>query len=116
MKAVFHINEMSKWTTTINAGNNLMDNCRKNEIALDLKIVVNGEAVSIINAQDEATQAQRGLLLETAERGIQVMFCKKAMELRKLAWPDDFEKMTIVPSSAMALIEHQEKGYAYIKQ
>ena len=118
MRALFHINEQGKWKTTLNAALNASGVCAARGEALELYIVANGDAVNIVPPQvDEVWAQQRERLLEAMKQpGIHVMLCQKAMELRSLTLPDDFEDAQVVPSAALFLIEHQELGFPYIKQ
>lgn len=116
MRAIYHINEIDKWKTTLNSCNNLLNVAQSRGEALELYIVASGDAVCVCNTQDEEYLQQRRRLLETAEKGIHFMFCSKALEVRKVVWPEDFRKMEIIPSAALTLIEYQEKGFPYIKQ
>ena len=116
MRAIYHINEIDKWKTTLNSCNNPLNVTKTRGETLELYIVASGDSVCICNTQDEQYLAERKRLIETADKGIHFMFCKKALEVRKVAWPDDFQKMQIIPSAALTLIEYQENGFPYIKQ
>lgn len=116
MRAIFHINEIDKWKTSLNSATNLMNVCQSRGEQLELYVVASGDSVNICNTTKEEYLLQRGRLLEIAEKGVHLMFCTKALEVRNVAWPEDFKRMQIIPSAALTLIEYQEKGFPYIKQ
>jgi len=116
MRAIYHINEIDKWKTTLNSCNNPLNVTKTRGETLELYIVASGDSVCICNTQDEQYLAERKRLIETADKGIHFMFCKKALERLPGRMISRNQKMQIIPSAALTLIEYQEKGFPYIKQ
>ncbi|MBO4838413.1 MAG: DsrE family protein [Lachnospiraceae bacterium] len=124
MKAIFHVNDLNKWTTTLNSALNMHKVAKENGVPADIYIVSNGESVLIMKGdpeemsaegKDPALAAARLRLQEAFEKKLHVCFCLKAMSLRDLSLPEDLGRAELVASSAFRMAELQEQGYAYIK-
>lgn len=117
MKAIFHINELSKWKTTFNSSMNAIDVAALRNEVPEIYIVANADAVKIMVPEDEETEIQRKRIFQAIEKGVKIRFCRKAMELRNIELPADLEKAgcETVLSSAITMIDLQAEGFAYIK-
>ncbi len=124
MKAVFHVNDLNKWTTTLNSALNMHKVTQENGVPAEIWIISNGESVLIMEGDPEKMSAEgkdpalaraRLRLQEAFDKKIHVCFCLKAMSLRSLSLPEDLGRAELVASSAVRIVELQEQGYAYIK-
>ena len=88
----------------------------RNEVP-EIYIVANADAVKIVETDDEELKVQRTRIFEAIKKGVKICFCNKALELRNLTLPDDLRDAgcETVLSSAITMIDLQEKGFAYIK-
>ena len=107
MKVVFHVNELSKWSSVIGNVNNLLKADFKMS---DIEIVANGEAVK------GYLQADLGIgLHELAERQVVLSSCQNAMNHFEITQESLPPYIKVVPAGIVRLIECQSEGYAYIK-
>ena len=116
MKAVFHVNDLDKWLTTFNSSFNCCRVAGLRGQEVELYIIASGPAVGIMSTTDEAVLEQRKRIFEAVEKGIHVCFCERAMVVRGYELPEDLQgTVEVIPSAAIALIDYQAQGFAYIK-
>lgn len=109
MKVVFHVNELSKWSSVIGNIKNLLA-IEKSEV-ISIEIVANGEAVKAY------TQADLGIIYheELVEKGVRLSACQNALTHFGVSKSDIHSFVKVVPAGVLRLIELQTAGYAYIK-
>lgn len=102
MKVVFHIDETRKWHETMNNVKNLL------KIAPETTIVVSVNGEGITGYLDPTNE-------EFLALGVTFHACANALRGNHIRTESLPEKVIVVPSGILDLIELQEKGYAYIK-
>lgn len=109
MKVVFHVNELSKWSSVIKNIENLL--AIKESEVIAIEVIANGEAVK------GYTQADLGIIFheELVEKGVNLIACQNALTHFDISKKDIHSFVKVVPAGVLRLIELQTIGYAYIK-
>lgn len=106
LRAIFHVDEMSKWQLTIGNLRNLV-RAREN---LDLIVLANSEAVKYLLA--DGADGEIKILMENK---IKVRACENALRAFEIEVDDLVTGVETVEAGVLELVERQEEGYAYIK-
>lgn len=110
-KVIFHVNELSKWETTLaNARNLLADLANE---AVEVIVLANGEAVRYYEAESTETNGEK--LTALSKKGVHFTACNNALKAQKLNKEVLFSFVNIVPAGITELVRKQQMGYAYIK-
>ncbi|MEG2709295.1 MAG: DsrE family protein [Vagococcus sp.] len=108
MKVIFHINELSKWSSVLANVTNLLEAGRGDVISVE--VLANGDAVK------GYTDTGFGIIMhELVEEGVRLSSCEHAMKNHDLNKEDLFPFVKTVPAGVLRLVECQTAGYAYIK-
>lgn len=111
VKAVFHIDELSKWEMVLHNVQNLIR--AVDASASQIEVLANAEAVKFYGAADPGEDGVR--MKELARLGVHFVACRNALNgwgVRPEQLPPFVE---IAPSGVLELIEKQAEGWAYIK-
>lgn len=110
-KVIFHVNELSKWETTLaNVSNLLVDLANE---AVEVIVLANGEAVRYY--ETESTEADVEKLAALSQKGVHFTACNNALKAQKLNKEVLLPYVNIVPAGITELVRKQQMGYAYIK-
>jgi uncharacterized protein len=111
IKAVFHIDEISKWELLLGNVSNLI---RATEIeAYQVEVLANSEAVrNYIRNEQNKNLAK---MLELAQQGIHFAACNNSLKKMGIDPLRLLPFVHIVPVGVLELIQKQAEGYAYIK-
>ncbi len=117
LKALLHIDEVNKWTLTLNNVFNLLAD--KGETGVIVEVLVNGPAVSVFNGtttvdgmSGEALIAQMRSL---AERNVTFAVCHNALRSQAIDEQQLPAFITVVPAGITELLIQQVNGYFYVK-
>ena len=110
LKAVFHIDEMSKWSLLLKNVRNLLQAATD---ALLVEVVANAEAVKFYAMSDKNMQTEE--LYKLSGEGVRFVACNNALHAFEIDRAQLFAFVQIVPAGVLELIERQTEGYAYIK-
>lgn len=111
MKAVFHLNTTDTSTQSEILGNigNLMES--KEVTAEDIALVVNGDAVEVVQKESEASE----FLIEYLDKGVSINACSNSLDNRGIDEKELIDGVDSVGSAVEELTRLQSKGYGYIK-
>lgn len=114
-KLVIHISDLEKWPTAINNVRNTAQSLSITNTPFEIIIIANAGAVKGYLAQDIRTQ-----IAEITTPHIQFFACNNSLTGQNIALTDlNAENMpstiNIVPVAIIALVTHQNAGFAYIK-
>ncbi len=110
-KVVFHISDLEKWPALLSNVENLLRAIEENGVEdHSLVIIVNGPAVK---GYLESEYSAR--IWELQRQGAHFDACNNSLSGQKIAKERLPECVEIVPAAVFALVEYQQKGYAYIK-
>lgn len=110
---VLHINETGRWKVALGNAGNLLKAAGEKTKAVCL---ANGAAVITYEDQDMVATMR-----ELAGQGIVFLACRNSMrkmkENNKISIDEEGlpDFVQVVPAGILALIEHQQAGYAYVK-
>lgn len=115
MKILFHVDEMSRWTTCVANVQNTLNYFAEHGVDGKLEVIANAEAVRGLSAgtsnDAEVLQALEGFLAQ----GVRIAACRNAMNKQHLTEDDLLSEVVVVPAGIIALAERQQEGYAYIR-
>lgn len=111
IKAVFHIDEPSKWNLLLNNAQNLVSEL--DPASRQIAVVANSEAVAFYTAPDSG--ADGGRMSRLAAEGVQFLACGNALRGMGIAAEKLPRFVRVVPAGVLELAEKQSQGYAYIK-
>lgn len=111
MKAIFHLDLDD--IHVLNIGLSNMENLLRAKPRAKIHVVVNGPAVHLFrNGQEPDLPARISALVEA---GVLFFCCANALAKFAIAPEDLLDGCLTVPAGVVALIEHQQQGFAYIK-
>jgi len=110
MKVVFHIHDLTMWSTCLANVNNLLEASEGDEIK-NIEVVANGPAIKGYLDPDIGQKIDR--LQEN--RGIVFSSCAKAMSNQDVAKENLLANVQVVASGVYRLVKLQQQGYLYIK-
>lgn len=111
MKAIFHLDLDDK--KILNIGLTNMENLRRSKARARIHLVVNGPAVQLFRKDQDTDLASR--ITALTEDGILIFCCENALAKFDMTAADLVPGCLTVPAGVVALIEHQQQGFAYIK-
>ncbi|HIJ80035.1 MAG: DsrE family protein [Desulfobulbaceae bacterium] len=112
-RVVLHINETERWQVALGNAVNLLK-----AVGDQAQVICLANGNAVISYENKETVAAMG---ELAGKGVVFQACRNSMrkmkENNKIAIDEqglpDF--VQVVPAGILALIEHQQAGYAYVK-
>lgn len=112
IKAIFHIDELSKWKLLLGNVSNLLH-------AIDIErynieVLANSEAVKSYIANENST-AEITAMKELNSKGVKFVACNNALNSYSIKKENLLDFVDIVPVGVLELINKQEEGYSYIK-
>lgn len=113
IKALFHINENTRWKMVIANIDNLIKDAGKENVIIE--VVANGKAVSIFNLPDNELQTELKDIERLAEAGVKIMVCRNSLKGLEISEKQIPEYATVVPAGITQIIIRQQQGYAYVK-
>lgn len=112
-KILFHVDEMSKWNLTIKNVLNMLDYYEKEGTIVQLEIVANSEAVSILTDNIDLKLVKS--LQKLANKKVVIAFCNNAIQAFHIEQAQIPDWISIVAAGVVEIAEKQLEGYAYIK-
>ena len=129
-KLVLHISDLDKWPAALNNVRNTMNALQADQRPFEIAVIANAAAVKGYLETDIRTQISQ--LLETAinlsaadrdnshTASLKFFACHNSLTGQDIASttlnpPEASSIIEIVPVAIIALVEHQNKGFAYIK-
>lgn len=110
-KAIFHVNESSKWGALLANINNLMKDLGKDNVVIE--VVANGMAVTDYVVSDHNSVINK--VEEAARDGVRFTACKNSLVGNSIAENAVPWFVKVVPAGVTELIKKQAEGYGYIK-
>ena len=105
-KVVFHLNDLAKWSMLFANLNNLI----QAQASLEIKVVVNGPAVSGYFATESLRQ-----FTQLTAQGIHFYACQQALKAQGLLATNLPDEIKTVTYGVEKLVSLQSLGAAYIK-
>lgn len=111
-KAIFHIDELSKWNLLLKNVSNLLHavDVEKSHI----EVLANAEAVKGYLNKD-LNKINTNAIKELSSYGVSFIACNNALNSYDIKKEDLMDFVGIVPVGVLELINKQAEGYAYIK-
>lgn len=115
-RVVYHINGDDRAVHRAALGNIRNHLNTIGDDGLDLRVVLNGDGVSLLRDARDDTDL-RAALESLKARNVVFEVCRITLDSRHLALGTDLLDIgvTLVPSGVVALATHQRDGFAYIK-
>jgi intracellular sulfur oxidation DsrE/DsrF family protein len=117
LKALLHIDEMSKWQLTLTNANNFIEDVGLNNVVLE--IVVNAAAVKIFDSIDRDIDQNVIDLLkqmkELSNNHVRIIACRNALRANSIGEELLPDFVTVVPAGITRIIKQQMEGYSYVK-
>lgn len=115
MKAVFHVDELSKWGLTLTNAENMLQYYREHHQDCLLEIVANSQAVLALVSVRARELGYFERLAALAGRQVAIRACGNALRAQNIS-PDQLGPFAeVVPAGVVELAERQAEGYAYLK-
>ena len=115
MKAVFHVDELSKWGLTLTNAENMLQYYREHHQDCLLEIVANSQAVLALESVRARELGYFERLAVLAGRRVAIRACGNALRAQNIS-PDQLGPFAeVVPAGVVELAERQAEGYAYLK-
>lgn len=115
---VFHINELEKWSMLLSNIQNTTQELNKRKTAFNIAIIANANAVKgYLNPE---IREQITTLKSHDNHHIHFFACQNSLTGQEISQTDlnpnsISSTIEIVPVAIIALVEHQNAGFAYIK-
>jgi uncharacterized protein len=112
-KAIFHVdqNEESVLNLALKNVINLLKAIPEKEH--DLVVLLNGPAANLVTIDGAVVFLEQIKDLKT--KGVRFQICKNAMDNFEITEDQLIDECEIIPAGIVALIDHQNDGFAYIK-
>lgn len=112
-KAVFHIDELEKWTLALTNTKNLVGYYQERKLDFQIEVVATSVAIRGYLGKDEGDLPQR--MAELHQLGVVFAACSNAMRAQKVEPQDLPDFVRVVPAGVAELVDRQEEGYAYLR-
>lgn len=109
MKVVFHVSESTHCIPAFNSATNLLK--ARNGKYTDIHIVFTGSAISTLIADSDESPNWETL----QQDNVILLACENAMRANSITLDRLLMGVNSVPAGILALVEHQQDGYFYIK-
>lgn len=117
LKALFHIDELSKWQLTLGNAKNFIADVGVEHVVLE--IVANAAAVKIFDSVDENSVTNMGGMVtqmqELANNNVTIIACRNALRTNSIKEELLPAFVTVVPAGITRIVVKQTEGYSYIK-
>lgn len=113
MRAVYHIDENTKWNMVLANTGNMIDYCESAGLDYEIEVVANGEAVAgyVKDRQPDLI----GQMEKLALKKVCFAACANALRGNEIRPEQLTACVTIVPAGVVELVKKQEEGFAYIR-
>lgn len=115
MKFVFHVDEVARWQVALSSVKNTVNYLKEHNEAVEIDIVVNSEAVQVLEPNVSEKKGMKESFLTLFSSGVKVLACANALKASGLEKKDLFLEVEVVPASMIHLAKRQGEGYAYIR-
>lgn len=109
MKVILHVSEAVNCLHAFNCARNLMESCERQPT--EIHILFNGSAISTLLADSEESPRWETLQMQ----GIALFGCEHSMRANGIRVGQLLMGVHTVSAGMLALVEHQQQGYLYIK-
>jgi len=108
-KVIFHVDENNKFKLALNNIKNLLEDMKNSY--LEVEILVNSEAVSLVKKECEYTINIEKLM----KKKVSFVVCNNSLKALKIKGKELIDGVVIVDSGVGELVKKQIDGWAYIK-
>lgn len=115
MKFVFHVDEVARWQVALSSVKNTVKYLNETNEAIEIEIVVNSEAVQVLEPSVSEAKGMKETFLALFASGVKVFACANALKASGLEKEDLLDAVEVVPASMIHLAKRQGEGYAYIR-
>lgn len=115
MKAIFHIDELSKWNFLIDNIMSMIRYLEESDDSFDIVLLVNGEAVVALNETVGKNLGIHQRLHQLNDFGVHVEASQTSIEKYDISLDKLYDFVLLVPSGGLELTIKMNAGYAYLK-
>lgn len=114
MKALFHVNESTRWKTALGNISNMLQYGAENSVSFEIEFVANGPAVKELQPS-VAKLAGISAQLEALAANLHICACNNSLVANGIAPSMLLPFIQVVPAGIVEIAARQMDGYAYIK-
>ncbi|MBO8441318.1 MAG: DsrE family protein [Firmicutes bacterium] len=111
MKVIFHIDEKKDWKKLLNNVNNMLTYYNSQDEQIIIEILANGNAVTSLTLDSEIESR----IIKLLDNNVNVVACNNSINEQGLNRQNILERIYIVASGVVELVEKQKQGFTYIK-
>ena len=116
MKALFHIDDNSRWELLLGNAANMLAYCdgAAEHPPCEIEIVANGPAVTRLTAAAAREAGIYDRLAALAGR-VRICACNNALRANRIPAEELPPFVEVVPAGVVEIVEREEDGFAYLK-